>query len=241
MSSIYLDKLNRLHHDGSKTTCPQCGAVTHQTVLAYPDFAKLQRLRPAMMGVVLQCDACRVPLFRRYRLHLWRDDRIEFHPAHEDLERPVEQFPYAHLPMGVASSFREALACYSAGLLQAFPAMCRLTMNAMLEDLGERSRLRVFDQIAEIRTLAQIDDASFSALRRVLLDNDPTRVARAAPLEPSQAGLLLELMKDLLYQIYVRQAKLIESLQRRDSSLFREAPALQTPQDVQPSLRIKRQ
>ena len=168
-----------------------------------------------MVGVVLQCDACRMPLFRRYRVQRWEDDCIFFHPVADEIELPIEHFQHAHLPAGVALRFREALQCYSAGLVQAFAAMCRQTVQAMLEDLGERSRLRIFDQMADFRDLAQIDDADFTALRQVLFESDTHRGIVTPSLTGLQAAVLVELMKDLLSQTYVRKSKLQQALRRR--------------------------
>ena len=130
-------------------------------------------------------------------------------------EHAPERFSYAHLPERVAAAFREALACHSAGLLQAFAVMCRATTQAMLDDLGERSRLRIFDQVAEVRILADIDDVTFNAIRRVLFEGEAARGQTTPPLTRPQAAVLLETMKDLLYQTYIRRAKLQQALRLR--------------------------
>jgi hypothetical protein len=214
MASVFLDRQDQLHRESTSAECPHCGAIAHQTVVACPRFARLQADRPAQVGIVLQCDACRMPLFLRYRVKAWHDDRVEFHAAAHEVERPGERFTYTHLPEAVATCFREALACYSAGLLQAFAVMCRLTTQAVLADLGERSRLRIFDQVAEVRMLAGIDDATFGAIRRVLFEGDATGLP-PQPLTRLQAAVLVETMKDLLYQSYVRRAKLLQALHMR--------------------------
>jgi hypothetical protein len=214
MSTVFLDRDNRLHREAVAAECPHCGAIAHQTVQAHPDLARLRADKPAQIGVILQCDACHTPLFVRYRVRAWHEDRVELHPTPIDVERPAERFNYAYLPELVASCFREALGCYSAGLLQAFGVMCRLTTQAMLEDLGERSRLRVFDQVAEVRTLAGLDDATFAAIRGVLFEGDPGTTP-PVPLTRLQAAVLVETMKDLLYQSYVRRAKLQQALRMR--------------------------
>lgn len=214
MTPAFLDSQNRLHRPATSAECPHCGAMAHFSLLACPSFTRVRADRPARIGIVLQCDACRTPVFLRYRVRAWLDDRVEFHPHAEELEHAPERFSYAQLPDAVASAFREALACHSAGLIQAFAVMCRATVQAILEDLGERSRLRLFDQVAEVRALAEIDDATFNAVRRVLFEGEATR-APAEPLTRLQATVLLETMKDLLYQVYVRRAKLRNALRLR--------------------------
>jgi hypothetical protein len=215
MTPAYLDSQNRLHRESVTTECPHCGAAAHLSLLACPSFARLRADRPARVGVVLQCDSCHSPLFFRYRVRAWHDDRVEFHPQAEEVERAPERFSYAHLPEQVAGAFREALACYSAGLLHAFGAMCRATTQAVIEDLGERSRLKIFDQVAEVRAMAEIDDATFDVIRRVLFEGEPARGTAVAPLTRLQAAVLVETMKDLLYQTYVRRAKLQSALRLR--------------------------
>lgn len=211
----FLDSQNRLHRESVNGECPHCGSVAHFSLMACPTFARLRAEQPARVGIVLECDACHTPLFIRYRVRAWHEDRIEFHPLPEEMERPPERFSYAHLPDAVAATFREALACHTAGLNQAFALMCRATIQAMLEDLGERSRLKIFDQVAEVRMLAEIDDSTFNAIRRVLFEGEAPQGQVAQPLTRLQAMVLLETLKDLLYQSYVRRARLQQALRLR--------------------------
>lgn len=224
----FLDSQNRLHRESASGECPHCGATAHFSLMACPSFARVRAEHPAKVGIVLQCDACHTPLFVRYRVRAWLEDRVEFHPHAEEMEHAPERFSYAQLPEKIAAAFREALACHSAGLLQAFAVMCRATTQAMLEDLGERSRLRIFDQVAEVRALAGIDDVTFNAIRRVLFEGDAARGPPLQPLTRMQAAVLLETMKDLLYQTYIRRAKLQKALRLRHFPAGETAPATPT-------------
>lgn len=205
----------RFERDGATGTmeCPHCGAQAPTAVTAFPPFSRLLAERPAQIGVVLQCLACKAPVFLRYRTRMWRDDRVELHPLPQAVEHPPERFSLGYLPPPVAARFREALACYSSGLWQAFAAMCRQTARAVFADVGEAGRLRIFDQVAEVQQLGEIDDATFSAICRVIFDPDGTLT------EPDfnrrQAAALLETMKDVLTQTYVRRAKLRQALKVR--------------------------
>lgn len=225
MTPASLDSQNRLHREAVTAECPHCGTLAHLSLLACPSFTRLRTDRPARVGIVLQCDACRTPLFVRYRVRAWHDDRVEFHPQPEEMERAPERFAYVHLPERVAAAFREALACYSAGLLHAFAVMCRATTQAIVEDLGERSRLRIFDQVAEVRTMADMDDVTFNAIRRVLFEGESAQGQPVQPLNRLQAAVLLETMKDLLYQTYVRRAKLQQALRLRHFPTEQAVPA----------------
>jgi hypothetical protein len=205
----------RFERNGGTGTmeCPHCGATVPMAVAAFPAFDKLKAERPAQVGVVLQCSACKAPVFLRYRARAWREDRVELNPLPQAVEHPPERFGLSYLPPAVATPFREALACFSSGLWQAFAAMCRQTARATFEDVGEAGRLRIFDLVAEVQELGNIDDATFTAVRRIIFDPD------AGKQEPEYdrrlAAVLLETMKDFLTQTYVRRAKLQQALKVR--------------------------
>ncbi|MBM4221078.1 MAG: hypothetical protein FJ170_03915 [Gammaproteobacteria bacterium] len=208
---------NRFERSGgtSAMECPQCAAVAPMNVTAFPPFSRLKAERPAQVGVVLQCSACKSPVFLRYRTRAWREDRVELHPLPQPVEHPPERFSLSYLPAPVATRFREALACYSAGLWQAFAAMCRQTAQAVFEDVGDTGRLRVFDTVTEIQQLGEIDESTFAAVRRVIFDPDSKGTKVEPVFERRQAAALLETMKDLLNQTYVRKAKLRQALKVR--------------------------
>lgn len=212
-ASIHAD--GRFERDGGTGTmeCPHCGAIGPMTVTAYPSFNKLKAERPAQVGIVLQCAGCKAPVFLRYRTRAWRDDRVELHPLPQPVEQPPERFSLSYLPPAVAARFREALACFSSGLWQAFAAMCRQTARAVFEDVGDAGRLRVYDLVAEVQELGDIDEATFNAVRRIIFDPDAGK--QEPEYDRRQAAVLLETMKDLLTQTYVRRAKLRQALKVR--------------------------
>lgn len=193
--------------------CPHCGAVGPMTVTAFPAFDKLKAERPTQVGVVLQCAACKAPVFLRYRTRAWRDDRVELNPLPQPVEHPPERFSLSYLPPAVAARFREALACYTSGLWQAFAAMCRQTARVVFDDVGDAGRLKIFDLVAEVQDLGAIDDATFNAVRRVIFE--PEAGKGEPEFDRRQAAALLETMKDLLTQTYVRKAKLRQALKVR--------------------------
>ena len=193
--------------------CPHCGAVGPMTVTAFPALARLKAERPTQVGVVLQCAACKAPVFLRYRTRAWRDDRVELNPLPQPVEHPPERFSLSYLPPAVAARFREALACYTSGLWQAFAAMCRQTARATFDDVGDAGRLKIFDLVAEVQDLGAIDDATFESVRRVIFEPEAGR--QEPEFDRRQAAALLETMKDLLTQTYVRKAKLRQALKVR--------------------------
>lgn len=131
-----------------------------------------------------------------------------------------EPFGFEYLPQPVAGAFRDTLGCFHHSLWVAFPAMCRLTAEAVFEDLGDQARLKLYDELDEIRELAELDDSMFILVRGVLFDRD---TAMPPPLDRVQATVLLEALKDLLYQAYVRGGKLRRALSMK--RLFNTAEA----------------
>lgn len=199
--------------DSPSMECPHCSTSGPMAVTAFPSFGRLKAERPAQVGVVLQCAACKAAVFLRYRTRAWREDRVELNPLPQAVEHAPERFSLGYLPAAVAARFREALACYSSGLWQAFAAMCRQTARATFDDVGEAGRMRIFDLVAEVQELGAIDDATFEAVRRVIFDPDTGR--SETRFERREAAALLETMKDLLTQTYVRRAKLRQALKVR--------------------------
>jgi len=213
--SVYIDNKNRLHNEqaaGLALTCPHCLVLAHITPLAVPGFAELSASRPKQIGLVYRCDACNAPVFLRCNVRSYGSERIELASQLSEVERARESFNFTYLPQDVETVFREALLCYSNGTFNAFAAMCRRTMQAVYTHLGEPGKLRVFDELNEVRELAQIDLAVFAPIKRVLFGNDAETSASLPLIDEEQAALLLEVIKDVLYQCYVRKARLQQAI-----------------------------
>jgi hypothetical protein len=93
--------------------------------------------------------------------------------------------------------------------------MCRRTAQSLFRELGERGKLELFDTLQEIRTLAELDDETFAALRGVLFGSDSDPWPSHPHLDAERAGILLEVMRDLLYQTFVRKARLMQAVSFR--------------------------
>jgi len=211
--AVYIDSSDRLLHDQAQSlalTCPHCLVLAHITPLAVPPYAQLAAHRPRQVGIVYRCDNCNSPIFLRYNVREYGAHRVELSAQFTEIERPREKFTFTYLPESIETLFREALLCYSHGAFNAFTSMCRRTMQTAFELLGESGRLRLFDQLSELREMAQIDAASFALLKRVIFGSDADPALPA--LEDDQAGLLLEVTKDLLYQAYVRKGRLQQAM-----------------------------
>jgi hypothetical protein len=215
--AVYLDTDNYFHRDGAAASidCPHCGIRSHMRVGSVPDFAQLQARRPRQVGIALHCDACNMPVFFRYEVREYRARQIEFFAAGYQIERPAETFSYGYLPGPVATAFKEALACYTHGLMTAFVVMCRWTVLSIFGDLGDPGKLRCYGQVNEVQKLANIEPDDFDIVRRIIFEMDLEQATAASTITQMQAVILLETMKDLLHQIYVRGGKLQKALELR--------------------------
>src|ERR1700690_193760 len=213
--SAWIDNNDRLQNEHAASlalTCPHCLVLAHITPQAVPRFADLYATRPKQVGLVFRCDACNAPGFLRFGVRSYGERRIELSSQFSELERPKEKFSYTYLPAEVETLFREALSCYSHGEFNAFATMCRRTMQAVFVHLGGSGKLRIFDELNELRDMAQIDGASFALVKRVIFGNDADPPPGMPLLDDDQTGLLLEVMKDLLYQSFVRKGRLQQAM-----------------------------
>jgi hypothetical protein len=232
---VYVDANSRLHHDQERSlalNCPHCQAFSHITAVSVPQYAELVTSRPSQVGVVYRCDSCNAPIFLKYPVKTYAANRVELANNFVELERAREKFSFTYLPEENEQLFREALACYSAGLFAAFASMCRRTAQAVFHDLGENGRLRIFDQIAEAREMAEIDADTFAVLKKVLFGTDAEAYPSLPELGPDEASVLLELVKDILYQAYVRRGKL------QQATMVRRFFAEESPEKVTPIGRV---
>jgi hypothetical protein len=218
--SIYITPQDELHVElqGISLTCPHCQTLTHLTPVAVPKFEDLSRRKPKFVGVVFRCDACAEPIFLKFPVKGYTALRIELAPNFVELERAREDFPLSYLPQESESLFKEALGCYAAGLYDAFGSMSRRTAQRLFHELGERGKLELFDTLQEIRSLAELDDDMFADLRGVLFGSDSDPWPNHPHLDAERAGVLLEVMRDLLYQTFVRKARLVQAMHLRKSA-----------------------
>lgn len=234
---MHIDSSNRFHRNPDKTdSCPHCHTRSQITLVASPDFRSLRTTRPALTGTVFQCGACGTPFLQQYRITRNNPDSIELEVMATVAEHTDDRFSYSYLPASIATCFRDAAGCYQHGLLQAFAAMCRLTLQAIVAEQGDHGRMRIANQVDEIAALAQLSAADVQLLRDVLFDNQSQTLVRASAMDKGMAAVLLEILKDILQQQYVRPARLRKALRMRrffaaaeDTAETSRIAALRTP------------
>ncbi|MDX1507902.1 MAG: hypothetical protein R3358_06460 [Woeseiaceae bacterium] len=193
--------------------CPYCSVYAHMTPQSIPNAARLIETRPKHVGLVYQCDSCKAPVFLRFAVKEIAADHVELYRNFVELERPKERFPFSYLPKHTEVLFREALACYSGNHFNAFASMCRRSAASAFLALGEGGKLRAFEEVMIAQDLAGIDDDSFAPIKAILFDS--TEEEELPILNRVQAGILLEVLKDMFYQCFVRRGKLTRALKVR--------------------------
>ena len=216
--AVFIDSAGRLHHDhdaGLALHCPHCSVLAHITPVSVPDFNALQLHKPSQVGLVYRCAACNAPIFLRFSVKLYAGSRVELAPNFVELERPRERFNFTHLPEDAELLLKEAFSCFSSACYNAFASMCRRVAQCAFADLGEEGKLSLYNELSNIRRLAELDDESFEVVRKVLFEIDLPGRQTLPSVNAFEAGVLLEVVKDLLYQAYVRRGRLQQAMMVR--------------------------
>lgn len=216
--AVHIDATGTLRHDQAQNlalTCPHCHVLAHITPTAVPRFEDLQAHKPKQVGIVYLCDACHAPIFLRYMARMYGATRIELSPQFTEVERAREKFSFTYVPEQVELVFKEALICFSAGAFNAFTSMCRRTAQAAFAELGGSGKLRLFDELNHLRQLADISPPTFLKLKSILFGSETDPKPDLPLLDSHEAGIVLEVVKDLLYEAFVRKGKLQQAMSVR--------------------------
>jgi hypothetical protein len=190
--------------------CPHCGAQAPLVPIATPGFAELSAARPKHAGVAFRCAACNEPRFARATIRSFDKDRIVLSANLVEIERTHEHFQYGYLPEKTQRLLREAFGCYTADLYLAFAILCRRTI-AQAKSLSPPTEGGSFEQFfADAVRLGEIDDAMRATLRDVLFGRGPE-----PDIDADQAAVLIEVVKDMFHQRFVRTAKLKRAIKMR--------------------------
>ena len=193
--------------------CPYCGVYAHMSPQSIPNTSALLKDKPKHVGLVYQCDACQAPVFLRFTVRQYTADGVELYQNFIELDRPKERFSFSYLPKPTEVLFREALSCYSNSNFNAFASMCRRAAASSFASMGESGKLRAFDEVMAAQEIAEIDDDSFGPIKKVIFESGEED---SIPLlNRAQAGVLLEVLKDMFYQCFVRRGKLTRAIKVR--------------------------
>lgn len=224
--ATYVNKDNNFEQaQPTSRECPHCGAHAQLLPIATPSFEVLNASRPRNVGMAFRCAACNEPRFVRAAVRHYAEDRIELSATLIEVERAKERFNFGYLPERVARLFRETLECYSADCYDAFASMCRRTVRASWDHLGRNAKLRWHELFQDVVQIGNVDGLTTRKLETILFGAD-----EAMPeIDAEEAAVLIEVIKDLLYQCYVRSAKLRAAMQMRRFFAGESALANVTP------------
>jgi hypothetical protein len=93
--------------------------------------------------------------------------------------------------------------------------MCRRTAGVAFANLGHSTKLRLFDSLSDVREMAEIDEETFALVMRVIFAGHADPQLDLPLVNTYQAAVLLEVMKDFLYQAYVRKGRLQHAMKVR--------------------------
>jgi hypothetical protein len=210
--SIYIHQDNSFEQSETVSReCPHCGAHAQLLPVATPSFEALSAYRPRTVGLAFRCAACAEPRFTRATVRAYGDSRIELSANLVEVERGREHFQFTYLPPPVERIFREALQCYTAGCYNAFASMCRRTVQTSLADLGANAKLRWHDLFREAVAIVDLDGQILHTLDTILFGADEPM----PEIQADEAAVLVETIKDMVYQCYIRTAKLRAAMEMR--------------------------
>jgi len=204
------------HHQ--TVVCPHCNTRSGLTAISIPRFELVRRFLLDRIGIAYKCDACREPVFLRHEVNSRNEAHIAISETFTEVERPTETYDFEHIPLELAPDFREALLCYSTGCHNAFAAMCRRCIQTAGDLLGAEGTSKVQQQLADLKAMGAVDDLAHEQLKAIMLTGHDGAHPHLPKVDAARAAILLEIMKDVVYQLFIRPAKI-----RKAGELRKEA------------------
>jgi hypothetical protein len=198
--------------------CPHCAVVSHMSAVSIPRFEYLKRFEPQTVGIGYRCGSCNNTVFLRF-VPKYEFPCVHLSDEYEEVERPKETFEFQYLPEQVRRDFKEALDCYSISAFNAFAAMCRRCVQSAAADLGAKGKDKVLAQLQDLKDMAEIDNETFDLLKQIIIEGHDGAHPHLPAVDAKRAAVLLELGKDVMYQLYVRRGKLHEAMALRTEAI----------------------
>ena len=201
--------------------CPLCSTQTALIPIAIPRFHLMHRFKLKETGIVYRCSSCNRPVFLRYKIENLTNP-VVLADEYEQITTALEPFEMQYLAGAVLEDFREALVCYSNSCWNAFAAMCRRCIQSLSEALGATGTTKVQSQLEELKNMGVTDEDTFKQLHAIMLSGHDGAHPHLPALSPARAAVLLQLMKDVLYQLFVRTAKIREAGELRKEAIVKQ-------------------
>lgn len=218
---LYRDNYKELYDKAIALKCPHCNVVTGVTLISVPSFEYLTRYRPPKIGMGFMCTSCQEPVFLKFKVDKYDlgNSRIIIFDKSQQIELPKLDFEFEFVPEPIAGDLREALSCYSIGAFNGFAAMCRRTIQSSASEIGAKGKDKVQKQITDMKEIADIDEETFNIIKQIVLDGHDGSHPHLPALSQDRADILLELIKDIIYQLYVRKGKLKKAADLRNEQI----------------------
>lgn len=162
--------------------------------------------------------SCNGPVFLRHKV-ISLSNPITLSDQFEHVAGSLEPFEMQYLAGAVLEDFREALTCYANSCWNAFASMCRRCIQSVSESMGAAGTTKVQSQLQELKAMGVTDDETFEQLHAIMLTGHDGAHPHLPSLSPARAEVLLQLMKDVLYQLFVRPAKIREASELRKAAI----------------------
>ncbi len=97
--------------------------------------------------------------------------------------------------------------------------MTRRTIQSAANEIGAKGKSKVQNQIKEMKNMAEIDDETYEILNQIIIDGHDGAHPHLPNLSAERAEILLELLKDVMYQLFVRKGKLKKAVELRKDQI----------------------
>ena len=216
------DQIQHLIDDPVNLRCPHCSTLTALIPISVPRHALIARFELDEVGIVYRCSSCNRAVFLQYYVNL-RGNPHRLSDEFQQITTALEPFEMQYLAGAVLEDFREALTCYANSCWNAFAAMCRRCVQSVSESLGATGTTKVQAQLQELRAMGITDEETFEQLNAIMLSGHDGAHPHLPPLSPARAAILLQLMKDVLYQLFVRPARIREAGDLRKEAMVKKS------------------
>jgi hypothetical protein len=210
MNILSDDNIQALLDSPVNLRCPHCATLSAMIPVSIPRFALMHRFKLKETGIVYRCSSCNRAVFLRHKVESLGNP-VKLSDTFEQVTTSLEPFEMQYLAGAVAEDFKEALTCYASSCWNAFAAMCRRCIQSISESLGAAGTTRVQSQLEELKSMGVTDEETFKQLHAIMLTGHDGAHPHLPALSPARAAVLLQLMKDVLYQLFVRPAKIREA------------------------------
>ena len=142
----------------------------------------------------------------------YHDGYIDCDDALQQVIAPRQRFELHLLPAGIRDLVEEALGVYADGHFQAFALLANRIATLGATELGPNGKLTMFNAVTDAAQSAKVETPMLRLCRDILFELDAHDEVPA--LGAARAAVLLELVRDMLYQAFVRPGKLREAMRR---------------------------